>query len=80
MPVTFDVATHKARTISLDKDPHKTAETFLKAACYEQWKNSGEILQTSITEWSLKRLRPRKNGFVHTVVEAYGGHHNLSIR
>ncbi|KAM5540277.1 hypothetical protein V8D89_006096, partial [Ganoderma adspersum] len=80
IPVTFDVATRKARPIFRDEDPHKTVGDFLRASCSEQWIDSGEMLQTSIAKSSLPTLKPQRNGFVHTVVEAYGQHHNLRIR
>ena len=82
MPVTFEVATHDAKPINIPKhgSPHKTVEDFLKASCYTQWKASGEMLQTSVTESDLQTLTAQKNGFVHTVVQAYGQHHHLRIR
>ena len=79
MPVTFEVATHGATPINIPKhgSPHKTVEDFLKASCYTQWKASGEMLQTSATESDLQTLTAQKNGFVHTVLQAYGQHHHL---
>ena len=84
MPVTFKVAKHDARPIAssvydLDR-PQSTLEDFLKQSCYKQWKESGEMLQTSVTDSALQTLRPNKNGFVHTVVQAHGSHHHLVIR
>ncbi|KAM5540272.1 hypothetical protein V8D89_006091 [Ganoderma adspersum] len=80
MPVTFNVAAHDANPVTIY--PSKTVEDFLKASCYNQlqWSTGGEMLQTSVTESSLPTLRRQKNGFVHTVVEAYGQHHHLRIR
>ncbi|KAI0655733.1 hypothetical protein C8Q70DRAFT_923083 [Cubamyces menziesii] len=37
-----------------------------------------QVLKHSITEGS--KLHPQKNGFVHTVLEAYGRHNHLRIR
>ena len=80
MPVTFNVAAHDANLVAIH--PSKTVEDFLKASCYNQlqWATSGEMLQTSVTESSLPTLKRQKNGFVHTVVEAYGQHYRLRIR
>ena len=80
MPVTFNVAAHDANPVAIY--PSKTVEDFLKASCYNQlqWSTGGEMLQTSVAESSLPMLKRQKNGFVHTVVEAYGQHHHLRIR
>ncbi|KAI0334311.1 hypothetical protein GY45DRAFT_1343615 [Cubamyces sp. BRFM 1775] len=42
------------------------------------WCPHGEVLRHSITQES--SLYPQKNGFVHTVLEAYGRHNHLRIR
>ena len=80
MPVTFDVATHDAEPVTSYQSSSKMVEDFFKASCYSQWKASGEILQTSVAESDLPTLRPQKNGFVHTIMEAYGQHHHLNFR
>ncbi|TBU57574.1 hypothetical protein BD310DRAFT_880490 [Dichomitus squalens] len=84
MPVTFQVAKHDANAIALpgykQGGPQSPVEDLLKESCYKQWKESGEILQSSVTDSALPTLRSNKNGFVHTVVEAHGRHHHLRIR
>ena len=78
MPVTFKVAPHDARPFPVRGTTD--LETLAKSACYKQWKESGEMLQTSATPDVLPTLTPHKNGFVHTVIEAYGKHRHLTIR
>ncbi|KAI1787836.1 hypothetical protein LXA43DRAFT_1162762 [Ganoderma leucocontextum] len=80
MPVTFQVANHDAKPITRRHQEQKTTEDFLKVLYRRQWKAGGEMLQSSVTESSLQTLELQKNGFVHTVVEAYGQHHHLRIR
>ncbi|PIL35816.1 hypothetical protein GSI_01476 [Ganoderma sinense ZZ0214-1] len=84
MPATFRVAAHDAKPIAIQEHPPKTAEDFLQASCYvyNQLRRtcSEEVLQSSVTESVLPTLRAQKNGFVHTVIEAYGQHHHLRIR
>ncbi|KAF9478767.1 hypothetical protein BDN70DRAFT_879581 [Pholiota conissans] len=40
----------------------------------------GTLLQTSFEPDQLKALQPERNGFVGTVIRAYGQHHHLIIR
>ncbi|PIL35824.1 hypothetical protein GSI_01484 [Ganoderma sinense ZZ0214-1] len=80
MPVTFNVADEATERISRPKNSCQTVEDFFKASCYREWEASGEMIQSSVAESDLPKLKPQKNGFVHTVVEAYGRHHHLRIR
>ncbi|TBU28382.1 hypothetical protein BD311DRAFT_788551 [Dichomitus squalens] len=84
MPVTLQIAKHDANVIALagykQGRSEDAVENFLKQSCYKQWKESGEVLQSSVTNSALPTLKPETNGFVHTVVEAHGRHHHLKIR
>ena len=78
MPVTFKVANHDAK--SFPCRGLANVETLTQASCYKEWKESGEMLQTSATEDVLPTLMSHKNGFVHTILEAYGQHRHLTLR
>ncbi|OBZ67751.1 hypothetical protein A0H81_12497 [Grifola frondosa] len=56
------------------------ADNILERACFDQWKECGEMLQSSVLDDEIPSLIPRSNGFVHTALEAYKSHHNLRIR
>ncbi|KIK51624.1 hypothetical protein GYMLUDRAFT_88968 [Collybiopsis luxurians FD-317 M1] len=79
MPVTFRPAKHRAKSIS--REPSSAGSTdaleFLKAACYDQYQKSDEVLQSSI---GTTPTIPASNGFVDAVTKAYNQHHALSIR
>ena len=78
MPITFKVANHDAQPFPCDGMAN--VEELTKASCYNEWKESGEMLQTSATQDVLPTLISHSNGFVHTVVEAYGRHRHLTLR
>ena len=78
MPVTFKVANHDAN--SFPCKGMENVEELTKASCYKEWKESGEMLQTSAAEDVLRTLIPYENGLVHTIVEAYGQHRHLTLR
>ena len=78
MPVTFKVANHDANPFFCKG--MENVEDLTKSSCYKEWKESGEMLQTSATEDVLPTLISHKNGFVHTIVEAYGQHRHLILR
>lgn len=87
MLVTFRVAQHEADPVTVvpltDDAATPTAKDVLKRVCHrEQWNEIGEILQSSVTQDTLasSAMAPAKNGFVSTVIEAYGKHHHLKIR
>ena len=78
MPITFKVANHDAKSFPCKGIAN--VEDLTKVSCYEEWKESGEMLQTSATEDVLTTLIPYENGLVHTIVEAYGQHRHLTLR
>ena len=78
MPVTFKVANHDAQLFRCEG--MEDVESLTKASCYKEWKESGEMLQTSATKDVLPTLIPYQNGFVHTIVGAYGQHRHLTLR
>ena len=78
MPVTLKVAAHNANPVGANGITD--VEGLTKAACYKEWKESGDMFGTSATPDILPTLIPYNNGFVHTVIQAYGNHHHLVIR
>ncbi|KDQ08968.1 hypothetical protein BOTBODRAFT_165326 [Botryobasidium botryosum FD-172 SS1] len=83
MPVTFRVFSHPANIIPKPTTNERItdAQQLLESACYEQAKQCGELLQSSLDdEVQLSTLRASQNGFVRTAVYAYNEHHNLVIR
>ncbi|KDQ09113.1 hypothetical protein BOTBODRAFT_58894 [Botryobasidium botryosum FD-172 SS1] len=80
MPVTFKAASHLAEVIGAHDDIAADAPGFLAAACYEQAKQCGEFLQSSLEGLDLSSLQASKHGFVGAAIHAYNEHHNLSIR
>ncbi|EGO21327.1 hypothetical protein SERLADRAFT_476365 [Serpula lacrymans var. lacrymans S7.9] len=84
--VSFSPAPHPAEPFpdrqlqtSCDEGP---ALALLRRACTRQHMRCGELLQTSLSESdpSIYDIIPQKNGFVHTVMEAYNRHRALIIR
>jgi Domain of unknown function (DUF4419) len=83
MPVTLLPAPHVANSISPPAQHNNSPNGLFKSACEAQWQKSDEILQSSFGPENQDRFEfivPRKNGFVHTVLEAYNQHHALIIR
>ncbi|TBU42171.1 hypothetical protein BD309DRAFT_1010448 [Dichomitus squalens] len=84
MPVTFNVAQHDTDSATIPEGyAIPTEKDILKSICHrEQWKEVGEILQSSVPKDTLESsvMTPAKNGFVSTVIEAYGKHDHLKIR
>ncbi|KAI0780155.1 hypothetical protein C8Q74DRAFT_1316519 [Fomes fomentarius] len=72
--VSFAIAQSASQTEKVEVDQ------FFRSACSKQWETSRGILQTSVTHEALPTLIPQRNGFVHTVVQAYGNHNHLKIR
>ncbi|KAF7336442.1 hypothetical protein MSAN_02298200 [Mycena sanguinolenta] len=83
MPVTFHPAKHLAE--SRDVQP-VNASQILRQACPNQWKEVDTIVQCSIGGQPISasdtefKIVPNTNGFVNTVVSAWGKHHALVIR
>ncbi|KDQ09109.1 hypothetical protein BOTBODRAFT_58893 [Botryobasidium botryosum FD-172 SS1] len=83
MPVTFNVFSHPATVVPEPAPSERVidAQRLLESACYEQAKQCGELLQSSLDDGiQLAALRASQNGFVRTAVHAYNEHHNLVIR
>ena len=80
MPVTFIVATHDANPAQ--RPEYKSAEDILNRACSSSRKElqKFEVIQSSIDPTEYPAVHPSPNGFVHTVIEAWGQHRNLIIR
>ncbi|KAJ7050624.1 hypothetical protein C8F01DRAFT_1067464 [Mycena amicta] len=91
MPVSFPVATHRAKAYPF---PHGragfTAEEILAASCKDQYTGAREILQFSLSsdidgsgrnlKAKLPNLVPNQNGFVATLLDAYTQDRALVIR
>ncbi|KAJ7055487.1 hypothetical protein C8F01DRAFT_1373452 [Mycena amicta] len=91
MPVSFPVATHRAKAYPF---PHGragyTAEETLAASCKDQYTRAGEILQFSLSgdidgsgrnfKAKLPDVVPNQNGFVATLLDAYTQDRALVIR
>lgn len=78
MPVTFNVspvAPCEIRTHG-NQDPVQ----ILLGACNPPPDDMTALLQCSIGEDEHRTLCANSNGFVHAVINAYGGHHHLVIR
>ena len=78
MPVTFKVSEHHADPFPCGTA--KNAKAVTNAWSYEQWMEKGAMLQTSVTRDVFSTLIGYKNGFVHTIVDAYGKHRHLTLR
>ncbi|KAJ7895250.1 hypothetical protein B0H14DRAFT_3104978 [Mycena olivaceomarginata] len=93
MPVSFPVATHRAKPFEFlsGRDAHTAEDVFAKA-CTDQHTKAGEILQFSLptgdeSDGSRRNLAakipnvvPNQNGFVATVLDAYTQDRALVIR
>ncbi|KAJ6566704.1 hypothetical protein B0H19DRAFT_1257895 [Mycena capillaripes] len=82
MPVTFSPAKHLAE--SRDVEPVTPAQ-ILQTACPKQFAQVDQVLQYSIGGQSgapntVFKVEPNKNGFVNTVMSAWGQHHAIVIR
>ncbi|KAJ6526096.1 hypothetical protein B0H19DRAFT_1084701 [Mycena capillaripes] len=82
MPVTFSPARHLAE--SRDVKP-VTPVQILQTACPNQFAQVDQVLQFSIGGHSgapntVFKIEPNKNGFVNTVMSAWGQHHAIVIR
>ncbi|RPD61330.1 hypothetical protein L227DRAFT_610364 [Lentinus tigrinus ALCF2SS1-6] len=79
MPVTFTVASHRAKEWWRPKYP--TPEAVLAGACEAQYQNCKRIIRSSLRNEDLPdRIAPLTNGFVHAVLEAWASHMHLRIR
>ncbi|KAH9483648.1 hypothetical protein JR316_0003118 [Psilocybe cubensis] len=94
MPVTFSPASHPLKAFepeylswhSRKADGGISPRIILKDACYNQYRQSDEILQSSFdnlhedSKTDDIHIIPQSNGFVNTVTEAYNNHRALVIR
>ncbi|RPD75593.1 hypothetical protein L226DRAFT_612606 [Lentinus tigrinus ALCF2SS1-7] len=78
MPVAFDVASHPANEWSGYR--YSSPEAVLRHACGPQYQNCKRVFQSSLQDEDLSRISPNSQGFVHAVLDAWGGHHHLRIR
>ena len=77
MPVTFGVVAHDAKP---DQRMYHSADGILRHAGERTATRVGELLQSSVSPSEYPAVHPSPNGFVHTVLEAWGQHRNLVIR
>lgn len=84
--VTFSPAKHQANPFS-DVSRNRTKNkappmSLLESACPDQHKKMEELLQTSFQDLDKgdSYTLPRRNGFVHTVVDCYNHHGALVLR
>jgi hypothetical protein len=86
MPVAFSPSTVKLETWSKSyPEPATTADAILRGAAIENAMKAEEILQSTFplkggATSASSVVVPQKNGFVHTVMDAYNHHHALVIR
>lgn len=82
MPVTFCTSATVTPKDVPNVGTDLSAELFLKRVCKSrEWeKGFDRVIQSSVKADSLKTLWPQSNGFVHTVIKAYGSHFHLTIR
>ncbi|KAH9855392.1 hypothetical protein C2E23DRAFT_883330 [Lenzites betulinus] len=81
MPVTFPVSlvtTNEMRSHSRGCSPLELLKAAHKEHAYSTKKYT--LLQSSVTKEEQPRLEAESNGFVFTVLRAYGSHHHLVIR
>ncbi|TFK66157.1 hypothetical protein BDN72DRAFT_900080 [Pluteus cervinus] len=83
--VTFAVANHPANPVSWAPKEGSTRavstlDQFLVSCSPKQAQHCTKILQTSFREEDVDSLIPKRNGFVHTVLDAYSQHHHLQLR
>lgn len=79
MPVTI----HPAPGYAARKWDGKTvtsSEDLLRGACPKDHKKCKSIIQHSFNFDTDATVSPLKNGFVHSAIDAYSSHHNLTIR
>ncbi|KAJ7062018.1 hypothetical protein C8F01DRAFT_1056915 [Mycena amicta] len=90
MPVTFNVASHRAEPVSLGiSSTGFTPREILQKSCAPQARKAGNLRGTSFSETDVlpktplalvTNVLPRPNGFFHTVATAYNDHHALVLR
>jgi hypothetical protein len=86
MPVTFSPSSVKLEPWSKSyPEPATTADAILRGAAIENAMKAEEILQSTFplkggATSASAAVVPQKNGFVHTVMDAYNHHHALVIR
>ena len=75
MPVTFQVASHPARSTPPYGCTAPNADGVVEGV-------RGKVIQSSIApdDPETPRIIPTRNGFVHAAILAYGGHYHLKIR
>ncbi|PPQ93915.1 hypothetical protein CVT25_008005, partial [Psilocybe cyanescens] len=83
MPISFKIAEHDARPVTLGgygtcKDTDALlASTWGNRASINRYE---ELLQSSFSGSNFSDLGPQNNGFVDTVIHAYNQHHHLVLR
>lgn len=82
-PIYLKVADVAPRPLAPLYQEEVLPETLLRHTWGNERDNRGRIgtlLQTSFGPEQLKTVRPERNGFIGTVLTAYGQHHHLIIR
>ena len=83
MPVTFKVASHPANAYKIESDyrrPTNIRDVLLNSSSRELQEVADTPERSSVNPDELYTTIPVSNGFVHTVMEAYGSHYHLRIR
>ncbi|KAH7922265.1 hypothetical protein BV22DRAFT_1037655 [Leucogyrophana mollusca] len=86
--VSFRPSSHLATPFneklrSRGSDNEDPSSAVLREACRDQYSKCAEVLQSSFPKspgYNLNSILPQRNGFVHTVLEAYNRHRALIIR
>ncbi|KAF8172278.1 hypothetical protein BJ912DRAFT_994147 [Pholiota molesta] len=82
-PIYLKVADVAPRPLTPLYQKEVLPETLLRNTWGNEGQNRcriGTLLQTSFDPEQLKTVRPERNGFIGTVLTAYGQHHHLIIR
>ncbi|KAF2223223.1 hypothetical protein BDZ85DRAFT_263192 [Elsinoe ampelina] len=82
MPVTLRIPECAPRKVYCPGKDIKTTEELFKSSCPDDTRKSKRVLQSSFTNEFLQQnhVHSCSNGFVRAAVDAYSGHHHLTIR
>lgn len=80
MTITIQIASHPSNSYTPPGPAPNSPQQLLNGLGREYACTDNGIVQESVPESDLEYLTPHRNGFLRTILDAYGGHHHVVLR
>ncbi|KAG8904669.1 hypothetical protein FRC00_013836, partial [Tulasnella sp. 408] len=79
MTITIQIASHPSNSYTPPGPAPNSPQQLLNGLGREYACTDNGIVQESVPESDLEYLTPHRNGFLRTILDAYGGHHHVVL-